>query len=187
MNLYLQLDMLFGSPQDQLALVRCLEEHRTTYPSRYRSCSLIFGAIDQLQGIADRCGFPTGDWLRLILIYTLRKALRASDLLTPTHRDTFIIILPHTPLAGAAAVAERLHVLVQKKRFSCGDRQFCLTLSLAVTAIQPYDSLDTLKDRLDQTLSLARQSGGNRIRTESDLASSASSEQSARVLPEQGS
>ncbi len=39
MNLYLQLDMLFGSPQDQLALVRCLEEHRTNYPSRYQQFS----------------------------------------------------------------------------------------------------------------------------------------------------
>jgi PleD family two-component response regulator len=80
-------------------------------------------------------------------------------------------VLKDTSLAGATAVAERLHTFVQKERLSYEHVEFCCTLSLGVATVRPHDSPDTLTNRLSQIFSLAVQSGGDQIKTEKDLAS----------------
>ena len=81
--------------------------------------------------------------------------------------DEFLLILPGTPQAEAADVAERLRGHVNQNKVAVKDGQeLNLQISLGVAGqnrVEADDSLQILLARADQALYRAKQEGRNRV------------------------
>jgi len=70
--------------------------------------SLIVLDVDGLRQVNERSGYSAGDRLLLTLGELLLTRLRVTDIAARIGDDDFAVILPRTPLAGAARLAERI-------------------------------------------------------------------------------
>lgn len=85
---------------------------------RYRtSVSLIFMDIDYFKHVNDRYGHLVGSKTLAEMGQLLIKNLRSVDVVVRYGGDEFVIVLPHTPPAAAAQIAERIRKAVEKNAF----------------------------------------------------------------------
>lgn len=85
---------------------------------RYRtSVSLIFMDIDYFKQINDRYGHLIGSKILAEMGQLLIRNLRAIDVVVRYGGDEFVIVLPHTPPAAAAQIAERIRKAVEQNVF----------------------------------------------------------------------
>lgn len=85
---------------------------------RYRtSVSLIFMDIDDFKQINDRHGHLVGSKILAEMGQLLIRNLRTVDVVVRYGGDEFVIVLPHTPPAEAALIAERIRKAVDRNVF----------------------------------------------------------------------
>jgi diguanylate cyclase (GGDEF)-like protein len=85
---------------------------------RYRtSVSLIFMDIDDFKQINDRHGHLVGSKILAEMGQLLIRNLRTVDVVVRYGGDEFVIVLPHTPPAAAALIAERIRKSVDRNVF----------------------------------------------------------------------
>jgi diguanylate cyclase (GGDEF)-like protein len=119
--------------------------------------------LDDFKSINDTYGHPQGDVVLEHVARVLRDASREVDIPARYGGEEMAVILPHTDLAGAYAIAERLRGAIQKLAIPRGDGESALriTASFGVAA-----SLDGDKDALisgaDAALYVAKRRGKNR-------------------------
>lgn len=132
--------------------------------------------IDRFKSINDRWGHPTGDQVIRVVAQSLRALARGQDLGGRLGGEEFALLLPATSLAGARVIAERLRQSVQDEdsvRTKAGDA-VRFTVSIGVAALTAQDAdFDSLLQRADRALYLAKDSGRNRVKLlDSDAAAS---------------
>jgi diguanylate cyclase (GGDEF)-like protein len=127
---------------------------------------LIMLDIDDFKSINDTFGHQQGDVVLKQVARVLRESSRDADSPARYGGEEMALILPHTDLAGAHAIAERVRLAIEALRVPRLDRQGALrvTASLGVAA-----SVDGNKDQLiadaDSALYAAKRSGKNRTAT----------------------
>jgi len=84
------------------------EELRRIDTERELPISLIMGDINNLKLVNDAFGHQEGDMLLLRIADILRASCRATDIIARWGGDEFVVILPRTDEATAAAIAERI-------------------------------------------------------------------------------
>jgi diguanylate cyclase (GGDEF)-like protein len=129
--------------------------------------SLIFIDIDHFKMYNDSNGHLLGDSVLRDLAKILRRYSRESTLVARYGGEEFVLIVPETDGAAANTCAENLRARVAAYTFE-GARsqpQGRVTLSAGV-ASYPDDARDanTLIERADQALYLAKDSGRNAVR-----------------------
>jgi diguanylate cyclase (GGDEF)-like protein/PAS domain S-box-containing protein len=123
--------------------------------------SLLMCDIDHFKSVNDRHGHPAGDRVLVELAQRVRPHLRAPDVLARWGGDEFIIMLPHSTLADALQLAERLRELAASEPFP---QVGTVTTSIGVADLQADESLDEWLERADQPLSEAKSGGRNTVR-----------------------
>jgi diguanylate cyclase (GGDEF)-like protein len=68
--------------------------------------------LDHFKRVNDRFGHAAGDHVLIAIAETARTKLRPTDLIARVGGEEFVLIFPHTALAGAARAAERLREAV---------------------------------------------------------------------------
>jgi diguanylate cyclase (GGDEF)-like protein len=131
---------------------------------RYRHpVGLIMLDLDNFKSVNDSYGHPQGDVVLQQVARVLRESSRDADAPARYGGEEMALILPHTDLEGAFAIAERVRVAIEELRIPRLDHQGDLhvTASLGVTA-----SADGNKDALiaaaDDALYAAKRQGKNR-------------------------
>ena len=131
---------------------------------RYRyPVGLIMLDLDDFKSINDTYGHPQGDVVLEHVARVLREASREVDIPARYGGEEMAVILPHTNLAGAYAIAERLRTAIQKLSIPMGDGggTVQITASFGVAA-----SLDGEREALisgaDAALYVAKRRGKNR-------------------------
>jgi diguanylate cyclase (GGDEF)-like protein len=131
---------------------------------RYRyPVGLIMLDLDDFKSINDTYGHPQGDVVLVHVARAVREASREVDIPARYGGEEMAVILPHTNLAGAYAIAERLRGAIQTMSVprGDGDGELQITASFGVAA-----SLDGDKDALisgaDAALYVAKRRGKNR-------------------------
>jgi diguanylate cyclase (GGDEF)-like protein len=129
---------------------------------RYRMpLSLAMSDLDQLDEVNHVFGREAGDTALKRFGQVILQGTRRSDLSARYAGGTFLAVLPHSKLAGAVAVAERLRSQMSITPVPPLDRP--MTASFGVTEFRDSDSMNALLDRADAALRQAKNAGRNRV------------------------
>ena len=137
----------------EIRLVRRVEE----------PLSALLITVDHMDSISENHGSEVGEKAWQSVAKTLAARLRQSDLIFRTDDNAFCILLNQTGLQGAAILAERLLVDVDRC-VSYDNVQFVLTASAGVTELGSDDTAESLLERARDALNTASRSGCNQVR-----------------------
>jgi len=126
--------------------------------------ALLMFDIDDFKAINDNFGHTVGDVVLSELCGAVRETLRPPDLFARFGGDEFAIILPHTDLGGACAVADRIMQKVRMLAIPADDEGVIrCSISLGIADYRSADSTssDVIR-RADERLYDAKRGGKNR-------------------------
>ena len=139
------------------------------------SFGLLLIDIDHFKNVNDTHGHPIGDRLLMALARDAKNALRVDDFVARYGGEEFVMILPGPSIDVVFEVADRIRETVAKKEFRYKKTDdgrietFGVTISGGIAWYRQEDTPESLTTRADQCLYLAKNSGRDQIRIESDL------------------
>ncbi|AEO49919.1 sensor domain-containing diguanylate cyclase [Rhodospirillum rubrum] len=120
--------------------------------------------IDHFKRVNDQHGHATGDEALKTFVATVHGALRASDVLGRMGGEEFALILPHTALASAMLLADRLRQTLANLRVPCPSGEVEFTVSIGLAELGTHGTtIDTLLQAADEALYRAKSAGRNRV------------------------
>lgn len=122
--------------------------------------SLLLIDTDRFKSINDLYGHLKGDEVLCELARNLESFVRKGDLVFRWGGEEFVLLLPHTPLETALALAEDIRASVAKISLPGLPR---FTVSIGVAHHEPNESIDDLFKRVDSALYRAKHEGRNRV------------------------
>lgn len=136
-----------------------------------RTFSILVVDIDHFKTFNDNYGHLTGDQVLRLVALALKQNVKGQDLAARFGGEEFAIVLPETDLAGAGAVAERVRRAVMTKdlvKRSTGEHLGRVTVSVGVATWRRGDTGQTVIDRADRCLYVAKRNGRNMVVSETD-------------------
>jgi diguanylate cyclase (GGDEF)-like protein len=131
--------------------------------------------IDLFKKVNDDLGHAAGDAALKHIARIFRQALREGDVAARMGGEEFAIWLPHTPLAHAVDVAERIRKSVETSVMHWGGSDVKMTCSVGVSGIpETVTQVANLFPTADSALYRAKSSGRNRVETAEGTGSQAS-------------
>ncbi|WP_391856878.1 GGDEF domain-containing protein [Vibrio cidicii] len=130
--------------------------------------SIILLDIDHFKQVNDQYGHQVGDVTLSGIGQLLNTHLRGQDLSFRIGGEEFLILLPDTNLDNALVVAEKLRQIMSETLFSAKQQEPC-TASFGVAQLLQHDEWDSLLNRADAALYLAKRKGRNRVCLVSDI------------------
>ena len=130
-----------------------------------RFCVLL-ADIDYFKQFNDTHGHLVGDKVLRFVATTLRRGLKGSDTVARYGGEEFAIILPQTDLLGGLSVAEQIRKAVSSGRLvdKATDSTYGkITVSIGVAEFYMSDTPNTLIQRADRALYLAKERGRDRV------------------------
>jgi diguanylate cyclase (GGDEF)-like protein len=140
---WLETDVLTGALNRE-GLRAAAERARGRRRGRIQGIAVAALDLDGFKQINDRRGHLTGDRVLVEAAQAWRGALRRADVLARTGGDEFVLILPNTSRAEAAAVIDRLR------------RAHAVAWSVGITTWHADESLGACLERADQRLYAAK-------------------------------
>ncbi len=129
--------------------------------TRYREAlSLIIFDIDHFKRVNDTHGHQTGDAVLKRLAAITGQLIREPDTLFRWGGDEFLILAPHTDLAGAIVLAEKLRLAIAADPF---EGAVPITAGFGAAEWRAGDSRELWFKQADQALYRAKNSGRNRV------------------------
>ncbi len=125
-------------------------------------CVLMFD-IDYFKRINDRFGHLAGDFVLRELARLVQERIRRDEVFARYGGEEFAIILPETPLEGAAALAENLRSKVAGHEFVFQGERIPTTISIGCAQLGAQDAATDLIQRADEKLYEAKRGGRNRV------------------------
>jgi diguanylate cyclase (GGDEF)-like protein len=127
--------------------------------------SIIVVDIDHFRPVNEQHGNRTGDEVLRRVADLIRSALRKEDMLVRYGGEEFLVMLPEVPGPGAVVVAGRVRKNVEAEPIVVDGHSLKLTVSVGVSARldEGPESIETLLQRADEALALAKQRGRNRV------------------------
>ena len=129
------------------------------------SLAVLLFDIDHFKQVNDTHGHAAGDDVLTELAARTVNSVRSVDLVARWGGEEFVVVMPETDLAMAAAVAERLRAAVAREPFTLKGqgKQLQVTISIGVTAAARGDDRDRMLERADIALYTAKSRGRNRV------------------------
>jgi diguanylate cyclase len=134
--------------------------------------SVIMLDIDFFKSFNDKYGHQTGDEVLRIVGSILHDGLKGKDFPARYGGEEFVVLLPMTPLKNACIVAEQIRKNISAKNLKViktGESLGNITVSLGVSEINSGDTMDSVIERADKALYLAKDSGRNNVKSEEEL------------------
>jgi len=127
-------------------------------------CAILMLDLDHFKAVNDRYGHAVGDAVLGTFATVLRNTLRGSDLPARIGGEEFAVLLPHTDLAGALLLAERIRRAVADCCRVPTYPELRMTVSIGVSELLPDDPTpEAALARADAALYRAKQAGRNRV------------------------
>jgi diguanylate cyclase (GGDEF)-like protein len=133
--------------------------------------------MDGYKDINDTLGHQVGDRILEIAADVIRSSLRGSDMAARYGGDEFVLLLPHTSVDSALAVAERIRQQLVLESGRSNDRRQCVSLSIGIASLaadKPMTS-EALLAMADRALYAAKANPGGGIVVFGDVLRTASS------------
>jgi diguanylate cyclase len=135
--------------------------------------SILMLDIDHFKRFNDQYGHIIGDEVIRRVGMTMKALIRENDFAARFGGEEFTVLLPSTPLDDAVRIARTIHQAIAKLtlvRRSTQERLPGITVSVGAAMARPEDNCESLLERADQALYLAKEGGRNRIATEGEIA-----------------
>ena len=127
---------------------------------------LIILDVDHFKLFNDTWGHQTGDEVLKLVATTIQQNVRGQDRAARYGGEEFAVILPCTPLVGAATVGENIRQAMERQQFVARESQQTIgdiTVSLGVACYEPGEPLLDWIGRADTALYQAKHNGRNRV------------------------
>lgn len=121
--------------------------------------------IDHLRNLNVEHGQQFGDQVLATIAGIIADSLRMPDKVGRFTGQQFLVVLPHTDIRDATAIAERTRSLIADYDFDAGGQRVKLTASVGVTQYQQNEDLESLLTRAAKGIDLAREAGRNQVAT----------------------
>lgn len=125
--------------------------------------------LDRFKSVNDRWGHAAGDAVLMQVSRRMAESLRVGDLVARIGGEEFLVTLPHTSLAEAKRIAERLRQTVEATPIEItSEISLQITVSIGLT-ISSHDastrqySVAELVNRADRALMAAKSAGRNQV------------------------
>ncbi len=125
--------------------------------------SVAMADVDHLKRVNETHGHAAGDKVLTHVASALSESLRMPDKVGRYGGEEFLVIFPHTTLAHARKIAERMRGAVQKSKLDVYRNKVQVTVSLGVTQFQKGEDLEQLLSRVDKVLIQAKSGGRNLV------------------------
>jgi len=127
-----------------------------------RPLSLVMLDIDHFKRVNDRFGHAAGDVVLKSIAQSCQKALRGTDTIARIGGEEFAVVTCETPLAEAAAVAERIRQYIAAAPILYEAQQLTVTVSLGVAEAGPQrQTIDDILEAADRALYEGKTRGRN--------------------------
>lgn len=134
--------------------------------------SLIVADVDFFKRFNDTYGHLVGDEVLKLVSRVLRSMVKGGDKTARYGGEEFCVLLPTTDIQGAYVVAEKIREAIAAKALKSartGESYGQITLSFGCAALGPDDTAETLYERADAALYMAKRSGRNRTCTDQQI------------------
>lgn len=132
--------------------------HRLGHP-----LALLMLDVDHFKRINDTAGHPAGDSVLRHIGALLERFIRETDTCTRYGGEEFAILLPATPPAQAAVLADDLRRGIADN--PCGPHQVTVSIGVAARTADAATESSELVERADAALYAAKAAGRNRVET----------------------
>jgi diguanylate cyclase (GGDEF)-like protein len=146
------------------ALFEALEKELMRARRYERDLSVLMFDIDYFKRINDQYGHLAGDHVLRELARIVQERIRREEVFARYGGEEFVIVLPETPLQGAAALAESLRARVANHGFVFQGERIPVTVSIGTALLGENDKVAAdLIQRADEKLYEAKRGGRNRV------------------------
>lgn len=136
-----------------------------------REMSLLMLDVDHFKKINDSHGHAIGDQVLIDLVRRAGTVVRAVDYFARIGGEEFAVLLLETSPAAAAVVAERLRAAVAQSGSDNSRVKITIppyTISIGVSSLRGFESLQDLMRRADAALYAAKAMGRNQVMSEAE-------------------
>jgi len=132
-----------------------------------KPCCLLTMEIDHLNEYTVKHGQLGGDQAQRDVAYLILNYIRPNDHAGRHNKEKFAIFLSDTSLSGARTATERLNTSISLSSvvLPSGDDLPSISVSTGISQARPDDTIDELFARTDLALQLAKDSGGDCIKS----------------------
>jgi len=151
---------------------KALQTQYALYQEEGAPFSVIMIDVDHFKKINDTYGHKVGDSVLSFIGQTITASVKGMDVPARYGGEEFIVLLPATTAEDACKLADSLRKQISRKPLKVTKTQKTIgtvTVSCGIAQIRDGDSVDSVVDRADQTLCLAKKSGKNNVKSEKDL------------------
>jgi len=134
--------------------------------ARGRPLSLCITDIDRFKSVNDTYGHDAGDEVLREFAARVRSTVRGADLACRYGGEEFVVVMPDTTPDTAAAIAERLRMVIESQPFILKQSGIALaiTASLGISStLWGAESPEQLLKQADKALYEAKHAGRNRV------------------------
>jgi diguanylate cyclase len=150
---------------------RMIEQAVQSALTQNEPLSLLMFDIDHFKSFNDSYGHLTGDQVLRLVAMSLKQTIKGQDITARYGGEEFAVVLPSTGLRQALTVADHIRRAVMAKELkkkSTGEILGRVTISVGVSMLKPDDDTNSLIERADACLYVAKRNGRNRVICEVD-------------------
>jgi two-component system, cell cycle response regulator len=156
-------DSLTGLPNHRYAQDRLNEEWAASMRNG-NPFTLMILDLDHFKKVNDTYGHDVGDVVLKEAAATMRKPLRAMDIVCRVGGEEFLVICRDTDSRSASVIAERLRHSVEEGCIAAGDTQIRITISIGVASKDATTpDVQALMKNADLATYQSKTSGRNRV------------------------
>lgn len=131
--------------------------------------TLIMADLDYFKKINDDFGHIVGDEVLKKIAITIKGTFRLNDFVARYGGEEFVVIIDRIDKQYVLEMCERARFDIENMNFKIKDETIPISISIGAAFCKTSDTQQTLLDRADKALYLAKQSGRNIIKTEEQL------------------
>ncbi|WP_272992299.1 MULTISPECIES: diguanylate cyclase [Hyphomonas] len=154
-------DPLTGA-SSRIGMLTKLREQHELVRRKLESCVIVMMDIDRFKMVNDKYGHLVGDRALAEFSHHVLRHTRPFDRLFRYGGEEFLLCVPHTDLASAHALIERIRSELADKTIDVdGFPPFSITASFGMTLLDPDTGVAECIERADQATYAAKQRGRN--------------------------